>query len=122
LIVAHDTTHLDMRIVWLELCNFKKRYVYMGGDSTMSFKSMEALDLYIRGHSNKVGAEILRITLAAYKKRLKKAREAFEVESMEALRVKASRTGFIHLLMVPHMPPYDPDLTLADILRTIDDS
>jgi hypothetical protein len=47
--------------------------------------------------------------------------EAFGVDSMEALRVKVSESGFIHLLLIPHMPPYNKDLNLGYILQTIDD-
>jgi hypothetical protein len=120
LLVGHDCTHMDMRVIWLELCNFKKRYVYLG-DNTLSFNNMEALDLLIRGYSAPTAAKVLHVSVDAYKKRLRKCMEAFGVDSMEALRVKVSESGFIHLLLIPHMPPYNKDLNLGYILQTIDD-
>jgi hypothetical protein len=122
LVVAHDTTHLDLRILWLELCNFKNRKVRIDIDHTLSFKNMEALDLMIRGYSAGTAAKLLHISEPGYRKRLNKCCMSFGVSSVTGLRIRVSESGFIHLLMIAHLPPYDPGLTLEFILDCIDET
>lgn len=120
LVVAHDISEQDPRITWLQRCNFDKKFIRLPNKEQLSFCNMESLALNIRGYSGGTAAKALQISKDAYKKRLKSCANTIGVDSMEALKIWVSSSGLIHLLMINLLPPYPDDLTLAQILKVID--